>query len=101
MRPLRLVVCVISSLLYLLRGVRGYRQKGAACLAIYSIYITGLDFVSTPGVFCTYFYNDAHRLRLEKLLYLEPPRSSNGFFKPLLDPDDGFNSETAERRFQN
>ena len=35
----------------------------------------------TPGVFYTYFYNHAHRLRLEKLLYLEPSRSSNGFFK--------------------
>jgi hypothetical protein len=39
-------------------------------------------------------------LRLEILLYLEPSRSSNGFFKPLLDPDGGFTSETAERRFQ-
>jgi hypothetical protein len=55
---------------------------------------------STPGVFCTYFYNHAHRLRLETLLYLELSRSSNGFFKPLLDPGGGFNSETAERRFQ-
>jgi hypothetical protein len=26
--------------------------------------------------------------------------SSNGFFKPLLDPGDGFTSETAERRFR-
>ena len=49
----------------------------------------------TPGVFYTYFYNHAHRLRLEKLLYLELPRSSNGFFKPLLDPGGGFRSETA------
>ena len=37
-------------------------------------------------------------LKIEKLLYLGPSRSSNGFFKPLLDPDDGFTSETAERR---
>ena len=34
----------------------------------------------TPGVFYTYFYNHAHRLRLEKLLYLELSRSPNGFF---------------------
>jgi hypothetical protein len=34
----------------------------------------------TPGVFYTYFYNHARRLRLEKLLYLELSRSSNGFF---------------------
>ena len=31
-------------------------------------YISDLDSFSTPGVFCTYFYNHAHRLRLEKLL---------------------------------
>ena len=29
-----------------------------------------------------------------------PNRSSNGCFKPLLDPDGGFASDTAERRFQ-
>jgi hypothetical protein len=34
----------------------------------------------TPGVFCIYFYNRACRLRLEKILYLERPRSPNGFF---------------------
>jgi hypothetical protein len=58
----------------------------------------------TPGVFYTYFYNHAHRLRLEKLLYLELPRSSNGFFKYfwiqvavllLKPPHGGFRSETA------
>ena len=54
----------------------------------------------TPGVFYTYFYNHAHRLRLEKLLYLELSRSSNGFLKPLLDPGGGFTYETAARRFQ-
>ena len=64
------------------------------------IHVSGLDPLRAPGVFYTYFYNHAHRLRLEKLLHLEPSRSSNGFFKPLLDPDDGFTSETAERRFQ-
>jgi hypothetical protein len=54
----------------------------------------------TPGVFYTYFYNHAHRLRLEKLLYLELSRSPNGFFKALLDPGGGFISETATRRSQ-
>jgi hypothetical protein len=39
-----------------------------------------------PEVFYTCFYNHAHRLRLEKLLYIELSRSSNGCFKPLLDP---------------
>jgi hypothetical protein len=63
-------------------------------------HFSDLDSFRTPGVFYTCFYNHAHRLRLEKLLCLEPSRSSNGFFKPLLDPDDGFTSETAERRFQ-
>jgi hypothetical protein len=49
----------------------------------------------TPGVFYTYSYNHAHRLRLEKLLYLQLSRSPNGFFKPLLDPGGGFRSEMA------
>ena len=47
----------------------------------------------------TYFYNHAHRLRLEKLLYLELSRSSNKFLKALLDPGGGFTSETTARRF--
>jgi hypothetical protein len=54
----------------------------------------------TPGVFYTCFYDRAHRLRLEKLLYLELSRSSDGYFKVLLDPGGGFTSETAARRFQ-
>jgi hypothetical protein len=48
-----------------------------------------------PGVFYTCFYNQAHRLRLEKLLYIELSRSPNGHFKPLLDPGGGFISKTA------
>jgi hypothetical protein len=48
-----------------------------------------------PGVFYTYFYNHARRLRLEKLLYMELFRSSSGCFKPLLDPGGRFRSETA------
>ena len=44
------------------------------------LHISDLDRFWTPGVFCTYFYNHARRLRLEKLLYLELPRSPNGFF---------------------
>ena len=31
-------------------------------------YISGFNSSWTPGVFYTYFYNHAHRLRLEKLL---------------------------------
>jgi hypothetical protein len=54
----------------------------------------------TPGAFYTCFYNHAHRLRLEKLLYIELSRCSNGYFKPLLDPGGGFTSETAARQFQ-
>jgi hypothetical protein len=39
-----------------------------------------------PGAFYTCFYDHTHRLRLKKLWYLELSRSSNGYFKPLLDP---------------
>ena len=56
------------------------------------------SFKWASGVFYTYFYNHAHRLRLEKLLYLGPSRISNGFLNPLLDPGGGFTSETAARR---
>jgi hypothetical protein len=54
------------------------------------------------GVFYKYFYNHAHRLRLEKLLYLrvELSRSPSGYFKQLLDPGGSFTSETAARLFQ-
>jgi hypothetical protein len=65
------------------------------------MYVSRLHSSSTPGVFCTYFYNHAHRLRLEKLLYLELPRSPNGFLIVLLDPGGGFTSKTAAQRFQN
>ena len=41
--------------------------------------ISALDQVSTPQLFYTRFYNHAHRLRLDKLLYLGLSRSSNGF----------------------
>lgn len=64
------------------------------------IYVSPFDSSWTPGVFYTCFYNHARRLHLEKLLYLELSRSSNGFFKVLLDPGGGFTSETATRRFQ-
>ena len=59
------------------------------------------SFKWAPGVFCIYFYEHAHRLRLEKVLYLGLSRSPNGFLKPLLNPGGGFTSETAARRFQN
>jgi hypothetical protein len=62
---------------------------------------SNLDRRSTPLVFCTCFYNHAHRLHLEKLLYLGFSRSSNGFFNHFLDPDTYFASETAARRLQN
>jgi hypothetical protein len=75
-------------------------RHGARSTAI-AINISGLDLYSTPQLFYTHFYNHARRLRLEGLLYVGPSRSSNGFFKPLLDPDDGFASETVEKRFQN
>jgi hypothetical protein len=63
------------------------------------MYVSHFDSRGTIGVFYTFFYNHAHRPRLEKLLYLELSRSPNGFFKPLLDPGGGFNSKTAEQRF--
>jgi hypothetical protein len=57
---------------------------------------SGVNSSSTPGVYYTYFYNHARRLRLEKkLLYIELSRSSNRYFKPLLDPGGGFRSETG------
>jgi hypothetical protein len=65
------------------------------------MYVSPFHSSPTPGVFCKYFYNHARRLRLEKLLYLGLSRSSNGYFKPLLDPGGGFTSETAARWFQN
>jgi len=33
--------------------------------------VSGLDLVWVPQLFHTYFYNHAHRLRLEKLLCVE------------------------------
>ena len=51
-------------------------------------YVSGVDWVWAPRLFYTYFLNHVHRLRLEKQLYLEPSRSSNGIFKPLLDPEE-------------
>jgi hypothetical protein len=67
----------------------------------YCVKISGVNLSWTPGEFCTYPYNYTHRLRLEKLLYLELSRSPNGFLKPFLDPGGGFTSETAERLFHN
>ena len=52
-------------------------------------------------MFLLYDYNHARRLRLENILrHLEPPRSPNGHFKPLLGPGGGFASETTAWRFQ-
>jgi hypothetical protein len=66
---------------------------------IHTTYTSVVNSSWTPGVFYTYFYNHARRLHLEKLLYTELSRISSGYFKPLLDPGGGFNSETAARRF--
>jgi hypothetical protein len=61
-----------------LRGAGTYQHKGVDISPPLSR--------GTPGVFYTYFYNHAHRLRLEKLLYLElSTRSTNGFLKPLVE----------------
>jgi hypothetical protein len=67
-------------------------------LQIYTYNISHPHSSWTPGVFYTYFYNHARRLRLEKLLYLELSRSPSGFLKVILDPGGGFTSETAARR---
>ena len=53
-------------------------------------HISALNSSSTPGVFYAYLYNHAYRPRLEKLLYRELSGSSNGYFKPLLDPGRRF-----------
>jgi hypothetical protein len=63
------------------------------------IYISPRQSSWTPGVFYTYFYNHARRLRLEKLINLELSRIPNGFLKVLLGPGGGFTSETAARKF--
>ena len=73
-----------------------YTRTGTVRINTY-IYISHLHSSWTPGVFYTYFYNHARRLRLEKLVYLELSRSSNGFFKyfwiqvavSLLKPPNG------------
>jgi hypothetical protein len=75
-----------------------YGGIGAGRKAIGTQHVSPPVSRGTPGVFYTYFYNHARRLRLGKPLYLELSRSCSGFFKPLLDPGGGFNSETAERR---
>jgi hypothetical protein len=63
-------------------------------LQFYNGYIRPPNSRGTPGYFYTYVYNHARRLRLEKLLHLELSGSSNGYFKPLLDPG-GYRIETA------
>jgi hypothetical protein len=50
-------------------------------------------------VFYTYFYNHAHRIRLEKLLYMGLSKSPNGF--SILGPGGRFTSKTAARLFRN
>jgi hypothetical protein len=50
-----------------------------------------------PGAFYTCFLE---KLEVPMGFCLELSRSSNGFFKLLLNPCGGFTSETAARRFQ-
>ena len=92
-------------------GTENRRQKGAIvprnCVPVgpgkprFSSYNTHIYkrqchlFEFAPGAFYTYFYNHAHRLRLEKPLFLELPRSSGGYFKPPLGPGGGFTSGTV------
>jgi hypothetical protein len=45
-------------------------------------------------------YDHPSSLRLEKVSCIEISRSSNGYFKPLLNQSGGFASEIAARRFQ-
>jgi hypothetical protein len=59
---------------------RTFVSVGEWPLHIVVINISPPNSSPTPGVFYTYFYNHARRLRLEKILYLEPSRSSNGYF---------------------
>ena len=51
------------------------------------------------GVLHTHFYN--HVASALTVIYIGLARSSNGYFKPLLDPGPGgdFASETAAGRF--
>ena len=71
---------------------------GCACrsevAAKFDVACQSPSFETEPrGILHTFLYsNHDRRLRLEKLSYLELSRSSNGFFKPLLDPGGGFRS---------
>jgi hypothetical protein len=85
----------INHIFYLLKFLVFYSNRGG-----FGCHVSPFHSRGTPGLFYTCFYNHAHRLRLEKQLYIELSRSSDGFFKPLLDAGGGFTSETAARRFQ-
>jgi hypothetical protein len=70
-----IITCIYCVLYRMLSAVKhpGVRNESKSLIYIY-IYIyyiydiSGVHSRSTPGVFYTYFYNHAHRLRLEKLL---------------------------------
>jgi hypothetical protein len=49
----------------------GNPQTGAIARSVVAaVYGMSVAFIQVaPGVFCTYFYNHAHRLRFEKILY--------------------------------
>ena len=63
------------------RSYRNTCKIAGGCKATDLRYISHPNSSWIPGVFYTYHYNHAHRLRPEKLLYLELSRSPNGFFK--------------------
>jgi hypothetical protein len=108
----RALLCNINITYTLLSGYRKQMKGGRShwhcnCNIHHTVsththasHISHPDSSGPPGVFCKCFYNHAHRLRLEKLLYIGLSRSPNGFFLVLLDPGGSFTSETAARRFQ-
>jgi hypothetical protein len=61
-------------------GCRSHCISQEAAAESEHTHISGFHSSSTPGVFYTYFYNHVHRLRLEKLLYIELSIRSNGYF---------------------
>jgi hypothetical protein len=80
--------------------IRGDRSRTGIRLPV-NISVT-LIHSRPPSCFYTYFYNEAHRLRLEtlKTLIYRTFWKFQRIFKPLLDTGGGFTSETAVRRFK-
>ena len=61
------------------------------CMHSCMMHVHGRHSSWAPGAFYTYFYNHAHRLRLEKLLCIELSRSPSGYF---------FKTSESRQRFQ-